>query len=51
VVALGPIALLAHTVDDGRVSTVGLRLAEPEAPTDLVGRAKAWLERLQKIFD
>jgi cell volume regulation protein A len=51
VVALGPIALLAHTVDDGRVTTVGLRLAEPEAPTDLVGRAKAWLERLQKIFD
>jgi len=51
VVALGPIALLAHTIDDGRVTTVGLRLAEPEAPADLVGRARAWLERLQKIFD
>ena len=32
IVALGPIALLAHQVDGGRVTTVGLRLAEPEVP-------------------
>jgi potassium/hydrogen antiporter len=50
IVALGPIALLAHQVDDGAVTTVGLRLAEPEAPTDLVGRGKALLERLKKYL-
>jgi cell volume regulation protein A len=33
IVALGPIALLAHTVENGRVSTIGLRLPEPEEPT------------------
>ena len=27
---LGPIALVAHTVSDGRVTNVGLRLAEPD---------------------
>ncbi len=32
IVGLGPIALLAHKVEDGRVTTVGLRLAEPELP-------------------
>ncbi len=47
VVGLGPIALLAHKVDFGRVTTVGLRLAEPEEPADLVGRAKAWWKKLQ----
>jgi len=31
VVGLGPIALVAHTVVDGRVTTVGLQLPEPEA--------------------
>jgi len=30
VVGLGPIALVAHTVADGRVSMVGLQLPEPE---------------------
>jgi potassium/hydrogen antiporter len=30
IVSLGPIALLAHAVDNGRVTTVGLRLPEPE---------------------
>jgi cell volume regulation protein A len=50
IVALGPIALLAHKVDDGRVVTVGLRLAEPETPGDLTGRAKAWLERLRRLL-
>ena len=50
IVALGPIALLAHQVDDGTVTTVGLRLAEPEAPTDLVGRGMALLRQLQKYL-
>ena len=40
VVELGPIALLAHKVSGGRVTTVGLRLAEPEEAADLVGRLK-----------
>jgi cell volume regulation protein A len=50
IVALGPIALLAHQADEGTVTTVGLRLAEPEAPTDLVGRGMALLGRLQKYL-
>ncbi len=48
IVELGPIALLAHKVEQGRVTTVGLRLAEPEAPADLLGRVKALWRRLQK---
>ncbi len=48
IVQLGPIALLAHKVDDGHVVTVGLRLAEPEAPADLAGRFKALSSRIQK---
>jgi potassium/hydrogen antiporter len=51
VIALGPIALLAHEVEDGRVVTVGLKLAEPQTPADLIGRAKAWLQKLEKMFD
>lgn len=50
VIALGPIALLAHKVDFGRVTTVGLRLAEPEEPADIVGRVKAWLKKLQDLL-
>ena len=50
VVELGPIALLAHKVEDGKVTTVGLRLAEPEAATSIAGRAKAWLNRLEKFL-
>jgi cell volume regulation protein A len=50
VVALGPIALLAHKVDFGRVSTVGLRLAEPETPADLAGQVKALWARLKKLL-
>jgi potassium/hydrogen antiporter len=30
IVSLGPIALLAHAIENGRVTTVGLRLPEPE---------------------
>lgn len=48
IVQLGPIALLAHKVANGRVTTVGLRLAEPEEAADLVGRLKSWWTRLQK---
>ena len=50
VVELGPIALLAHQVSGGRVTTVGLRLAEPEAPADLLGRAEIWWKRIQNYF-
>ncbi len=48
IVSLGPIALLAHKVDFGRVTTVGLRLAEPETPEDLTGQLKALWERVRK---
>ena len=47
IVQLGPIALLAHKVDKGRVETVGLRLAEPEEAADLAGRLKALWTRIQ----
>jgi potassium/hydrogen antiporter len=50
IVQLGPIALLAHKVTNGRVTTVGLRLAEPEAATTVTGQAKAWLHRLEKFL-
>ncbi len=49
-VVLGPIALLAHTVEDGRVGTVGLRLAEPEPPESLAARGKLMWGRLQKLL-
>ena len=45
IVQLGPIALLAHKVENGRVTTVGLRLAEPEEPTDAGRRAQGAVER------
>jgi cell volume regulation protein A len=50
IVALGPIALLAHKVDNGVVTTVGLRLSEPEGSGDLVGRAKTLWDRIQKYL-
>ena len=50
IVELGPIALLAHQVSGGRVTTVGLRLAEPEAPADLLGRVEIWWKRIQNYF-
>jgi cell volume regulation protein A len=34
ILLLGPIGLLAHRVQDGRVTTVGLRLAEPDEDVD-----------------
>jgi cell volume regulation protein A len=48
IVQLGPIALLAHNVEKGVVTTVGLRLAAPEEAADIVGRAKALWDRMQK---
>ena len=46
IVAIGPIALLAHKVEAGKVATVGLRLAAPEADTTLTGRLTALWQRL-----
>ena len=40
IVELGPVALLAHTVDNGLVTTVGLQLAEPEEATVRPGRPR-----------
>src|SRR5262245_54496092 len=46
-VQLGPVRLLAHTVKDGEVATVGLQLAEPEPrrPPRPVRRLRAALRR------
>ena len=45
---LGSIALVAHSVVDGRVTNVGLRLADPEADDSrsLWVRIKDWLKQL-----
>jgi cell volume regulation protein A len=48
IVQLGPIALLAHKVEKGHVTTVGLRLAEPEEAADMRGRIKSLWKRLTK---
>jgi potassium/hydrogen antiporter len=50
IVELGPIALLAHKVEKGRVTTVGLRLAEPETSAGLIGRVETLWNRFQKYF-
>jgi potassium/hydrogen antiporter len=50
IVQLGPIALLAHKVANGRVTTVGLRLAEPEEESTVAGRLKSWLNRFEKFL-
>jgi len=50
IVELGPIALLAHKVSGGHVTTVGLRLAEPEPAADLPGRLKSLKHRLQRML-
>ena len=49
VVELGPIALVAHKVDNGRVQTVGLRLAEPDEPSNFAERAQALWHRVMKL--
>ena len=54
IVALGPIALLAHKVENSRVTTVGLRLAEPEEagrfgrPAQAIVEADSELDRLAR---
>jgi cell volume regulation protein A len=50
IVQLGPIALLAHKVEKNHVTTVGLRLAEPEEAHDVVGRVKAVWRRVTKLL-
>jgi cell volume regulation protein A len=40
VVALGPIALVAHRVANGRLASVGLRLAQDEEPATLAAKLK-----------
>lgn len=50
IVELGPIALLAHRVEQGRVTTIGLRLAEPESSPDLTGRAEVLWKRIAGYF-
>lgn len=45
VVPLGAIALVAHRVESGRATTVGLRLAEPEPEPS----PKSWRGRLGKL--
>jgi cell volume regulation protein A len=49
IVPLGPIALLAHRVAAGRVTTVGLRLAEDDEagrPLTVIGQVKRMARRL-----
>ena len=41
-IPLGPVVLVAHTVTDDRVMTVGLQLAEPE-PVPRTFADKAWI--------
>ena len=48
IVELGPIALLAHKVSNGAVTTVGLRLAEPESPDTWRGVAKTQWDNVQR---
>src|ERR1700738_2385023 len=46
VVPLGPIALVAHRVNDGRVSSVGLRLADEDEETTLAARLKKAAQKM-----
>jgi cell volume regulation protein A len=49
IVPLGPIALLAHQVTNGRVTSVGLRLPEDdEEPTTVMARLKQAARKLWK---
>ena len=48
IVELGPIALLAHKVTGGLVTTVGLRLAEPESSDTWRGYIKAQWDKMQR---
>lgn len=48
IVALGTVALLAHKVEGGKVTNVGLRLDEPEAAATVGGSARALLQKMRK---
>ncbi|HVV79236.1 MAG TPA: potassium/proton antiporter [Pseudolabrys sp.] len=51
IIHIGSIALLAHKVKEGRVTTVGLQLSEPDEPDDWQHRIKAMvLPRLRKLL-
>jgi cell volume regulation protein A len=50
IVQLGPIALLAHKVEKNHVTTVGLRLAEPEEAHDVRGLFKTLWKRITKLL-
>jgi cell volume regulation protein A len=50
ILLLGPIGLLAHRVENGRVTTVGLRLAEPDediAALPVATRFKRWMRNVR----
>jgi cell volume regulation protein A len=49
IINIGTIALLAHKVTEGKVTTVGLRLADPDIDTGTwQGRATVLLEAMRK---
>ena len=50
VIPFGPVALVAHTVSEGKLTTVGLQLAEPEParPRTALGRGRAWLRHWRR---
>src|SRR6185312_6418488 len=50
IVALGPISLLAHQVEGGRVATVGLRLAGPEASESWRERLTLWRDKVRRLL-
>jgi potassium/hydrogen antiporter len=50
IVELGPIALLAHKVSGGLVTTVGLRLAEPESSGSWRGYIETQWDKMRRWF-
>jgi hypothetical protein len=48
IIYIGPIALLAHQVVKGKVTTVGLQLAKPDEADNWPGRLKAAFTKLRK---
>ena len=46
---LGAVALIAHEIHDGHVTTVGLQLAEPEPPQPQPRLLRRWRVALRKI--
>jgi len=50
IIHVGPIALLAHKVTQGRVTTVGLQLAEPDEADDWRRYTNAALVKIRKLL-